>query len=705
MTVQAVPAILGAYPRVGDWLEMDADGRVTVFTGKVEFGQGIRTALAQLVAHELEVDIATVTLAPVDTMRSPDEGVTSGSRSIEEANGGLRLAAAQLRDGLCRRAGLRLGVPNDQLTIRLGEVAAPDGRVVRYRDVVDEDLGGEAITGAVALRPAAGDSAVGVSVPRVDLPAKIAGEPMFVQDIDLPEMTHGRILRPPSVNARLVSLDEDAVRAMPGVRTVVRDGSFVGVVADREEQAIKALARLRRLATWDEPPGLPSSSRFMLDEPTLDVVVHERGDGAGPADGATQLRAEYSRPYLAHSSIGPSCALAAFTDGGYEIWTHSQGIYHLRQELSKVLGTEPERIRVHHVEGPGCYGANGADDAALDAALLARSTPGLPVRVQWMREDEFAWEPLGTAMVVRMGASIDADGTVAEWTHDVWGNGHRDRAGSEAPANVTNLLAARHLAEPFAGSIAPAPPSPSSGGGRNAVPPYAFPRQRIINHYVPRTPIRVSALRSLGGHANVFASESFMDEIAASLREDPVEHRLRYLDDPRAREVVQRASSAAQWSHRAGRTEGRGLGIGFARYKNAGCYVAVVAEVEIRDDLRLTDVWACVDAGLVINPDGLANQAEGGITQAASWTLFEEVQFDATRITSRGWGTYPIMRFGQAPELHIELIDRPQEPPVGVGEAFAGPTAAAIGNALFQAAGVRLRDMPFTRERLMRALA
>jgi nicotinate dehydrogenase subunit B len=493
---------------------------------------------------------------------------------------------------------------------------------------------------------------------------------------------------------------------MPGVLSVVRDGSFVGVIAEREEQAIKALARMRRIATWREGDVLPDSARYMLDDPTLDVVVHERGTPTVAAAGSIELSAEYSRPYIAHASIAPSCAIASYGGTSFDVWSHSQGIYHLREQLTKVLRTDLDQIRVHHVEGAGCYGANGADDVALDAALLARAMPERPIRVQWMRDDEFAWEPFGTAMFVRLAATIDAVGHITDWTHDVWGNGHRDRAGLDAPANVTNLLAARHLAEPLLPSIAPAPPSPASGGGRNAAPLYAFPRQRVVNHYVPRTPIRVSALRSLGGHANVFASESFMDEIAALVGADPMAHRLAYLDDPRAREVIERVASRAQWDRRrTDRSEGRGLGIGFARYKNTGCYVAVIAELEVGNDVRLTDVWAAVDAGLIVNPDGLLNQAEGGITQAASWTLHEEVTFDRSKVTSRDWRTYPIMGFEDAPDLHVDLVSRPDQPPVGVGEAFAGPTAAAIANALYDATGVRLRDMPFTRERLVRALA
>ena len=706
MTAAQLPSMLAAHPTIGDWLDLAPDGHVTAYSGKVEYGQGIRTALAQIVAHELGMTAEMVTMAPVDTQRSPDEGVTSGSRSIEESNQGLRVAAAELRDTLCRLAARDLHVDVDQIQLVDGELIAPGGARTAIGRYAGAELLSHPITGSVQLRPVAPGSVIGSSVPRSDLMAKVLGEPAFLQDIDLPGMLHGRVVRPPSVNAHLASLDEDAVRDIRGgIVTIVRDGSFLGVVAEREEVAIRGLSRLRRVAAWEDGEPLPDSPAFMLDEPTLDVVVRERGSDSPPDTGVTTLHAEYVRPYVAHASLGPSCAIATFDGSGYEVWSHSQGVYHLRQELAKALRTDPELIHVRHAEGAGCYGANGADDVALDAALLARAHVGRPVRVQWMRDDEFAWEPYGTAMFVRLSAAVDGDGNVVRWTHDVWGNGHRDRAGADAPASVTNLLAARHLADPLVASVAPAPPSPGSGGGRNAAPPYSFPNQRIVNHYVPRTPLRASALRSLGGHANVFAAESFMDEIGSAIGTDPVAHRLRNLDDPRARRVIERVATMAEWDRRAILGEGHGLGIAYARYKGAGCYVALVAEVVIDRDLELTRFWAAVDAGLVVNPDGLLNQAEGGITQAASWTLMEEVQFDEQRVTSRDWSTYPVMGFTDAPEVEVELISSPTEDPVGVGEAFAGPTAAAIGNAIFDATGVRLRQMPLTRERLARALA
>ncbi len=716
MTAGHLPPILEAYPTVGQWLSLLPDGRVTARSGKVEFGQGIRTALAQLVSHELALDPGRVTVEDASTTRSPDEGVTSGSRSIEEANEGLRLAAAELRRGLLEAASARFEVAAADLGFADGFVILPHGRLVPIGDLASDDLVTRRISGRTTPRPVGDGGAIGASTPRVDLPGKVFGRPMFVQDLDLPGMLHARVCRPPGPGATLLELDPSEVEAMPGVRAVVRDGSFVAVLAGREEEAIRASRRLRRLTTWAPGPALPTSPRFLLDEPTLDVVVADGGPELQAGQVTDALTAEYSRPYIAHASLGPSCAVALLEAGRYRVWTHSQGIFHLRQELAKVLGMPDEAVEVQHREGAGCYGANGADDAALDAALLARVVPGTPVRVQWMREDEFAWEPFGTAMFIRLGASLAGDGSILRWSHDVWGNGHRDRPGpagaTDAAARradgddpgITNLLAARYLANPLGASVPGPPGSRSAGSGRNADPIYTFPTRRVVNHYVARAPLRVSALRSLGAHANVFAIESFIDEIAVRIGIDPLDHRLRYLADARGREVLTRAAASAGWRAAGRLGDDRGLGLGFARYKNAGAYVAVVAEVEIGQEIRVPRIWATCDAGLVVNPDGLLNQLEGGIIQAASWTLKEEVRFTATGVTTVDWTTYPILPFSEAPELAVELIDRRDEPPCGVGEAVAGPTAAAIGNAVFAATGVRMRDLPLTRERFIAAL-
>jgi CO/xanthine dehydrogenase Mo-binding subunit len=697
-----LPEVLLACPMVGDWISMRPDGRIHVRTGKVEYGQGIWTVVAQLVAEELDVPIERIVVEPVDTDLSPDEGVTSGSRSVEESYGALRLVAAEARHGLVRAAAERFGVLATEITVRDGRLAAPDGRSIEYA-VFAADVEARRVRSDVLPKTPAERRSTGRPARRLDLPAKVRGAPVFIQDLRLPGMLHARIVRPPLPGARLIGLDEGEVSAMPGVVAVVRDGSFLAVVAEREHQAILAHRRAGRIARWSDVEVPSPAAGHPLGSPTEDVIVREVGgvDAAPPPPGERRLEATYRRPYIAHASLGPSCAVAQADDGRVHVWSHSQGVHHVRDGIAKVLRLPPAAVRVTYVEGAGCYGANGADDAALDAAIVARALPGRPIRVQWMREDEFRWEPLGTSMVVQMAATLDAEGEVVAWTHGVWGNGHRERPGPDAPADESNLLAARDLAAPFRPSVAPGPSSPGSGGGRNAAPPYAFPAMTVVNHFVPFTPVRVSALRSLGAHANVFASESFVDEVAAASGEDPITWRLRHLDDPRAREVVESVARDSGWPwHDA---PDSGFGVGYARYKGSGCLVAVVAEVRVGDDIELVRVWATVDAGFAIDPDGVRTQAEGGIVQAASWTLREEVLFDASGVTTRSWDTYPILRFRDVPDVRVEVIERADEPPLGVGEAFAGPTAAAIANACWAATGIRVRTMPLTRQRFLEA--
>ena len=705
-TTGRLPGSLERYPRLDTWLRIDPDGTVTVFSGKVEIGQGIRTALAQIVSDELDVRYDAVRIAPVDTERSPDEGVTSGSRSIEESGQALRQVAAELRQALLERAAERHGKPVASLWTADGAVHAPDGTRLEYRELATPELLARAVTGLARPKEPRLRSVIGRVVPRIGQRDKATGAPRYVHDLELPGMLHGRVVRPPGYGATLRDLDQEAAQALPGVVAVVRDGRFLGLVAQREDLAIRALDRLRQLAQWDEHATLPAATdpRFLLDELTDDILVSDRESAVDRGRAVREHRAEYSRPYIAHAAIGPSCAVASLIDGVYTVWSHAQGVHQLRHELAKILAVPATSVRVIHADGAGCYGHNGADDAALDAALLARAVPGRPVRVQWMRDDEFAWEPYGTGMVVRIAASLDAGGDIVAWSHELWGNGHGNRPNPSLPRDAASLLASHHLSTPLRPSVPGRPRSPSSGGQRNAAPLYDFPNERVVNHYVERTPLRVSALRSLGAHANVFAIESMMDELALLSGADPIEYRLRYLRDARAREVIETAARAAAW--RSGeRGDGtRGRGIGFARYKNGAAYLGVIAEVELGRDIRVTRAWAAIDAGMAVSPDGIVGQTEGGITQAASWTLKEQVRFDPRRITTRGWDTYPMLTFSEAPEIEVTLIDRPDQPPLGVGEAFAGPTAAAIANAIANATGVRLRDMPLTRERLLAAV-
>ena len=704
---RTLPGSLDSNRRLDRWLRINRNETVTVYPGKVEIGQGILTALTQIVAEELDVSLERIRLAPTDTSYSPDEGVTSGSRSIQEGGNALRHAAAEARELLLDRAAAKLGVSLEQLTVEDGVVSARGGGSVSYWQLTTDDLLAREASGDAVPKSSVLHTIVGTPAPRRDLPTKVAGAPAFIHDLELPGMLHGRVVRPPSYGARLTALDEAEAAGMPGVTAVVRDGNFVGVVTEREDQAIRALARIRRIAQWEERATLPSTldPRFLFEEASTEEIISEKRDEPAAARAARRLQSEYTRPYVAHASIGPSCAIACMEGDRYRVWTHSQGVYPLRKDLAKMLRMDESKIVVIHAEGAGCYGHNGADDVAFDAALLARAVPGRPVRVQWMREDEFAWEPYGPAMVVRLEAQLDGGGSVVNWGHEVWSNGHTNRTNSRSATENSGLLAARHLAQGVAEPIPTNPPLPAGGAHRNAIPLYEFPNQRVANHYVARAPVRVSALRSLGAHANVFAIESFMDELAEAAGADPVEFRLRHLKDPRGRAVIEAAAASAAWRPREKGGDGRGRGIGFARYKNLAAYAAVLVEVDVAEEIMVKRAWAAVDAGLAINPDGLINQTEGGIIQSASWTLKEQIRYEPERIVTRGWEDYPILTFAEAPEVKVTVINRPGEPALGAGEAAQGPTAAAIANAVYNALGVRLRDMPFTRERVVAALA
>ena len=427
---------------------------------------------------------------------------------------------------------------------------------------------------------------------------------------------------------------------------------------------------------------------------------------------ARTLRHSYSRPFLAHASMGPSCAVARWGEPAIEVWTHTQGIFNLRADLAIILARPLDSIVVEHMEGAGCFGQNGADDAALDAVLLARAVPGRPVRLQWTREEEMSWGPLGAGMAIDIAADLDSAGEIVGWRHEVWSNGHVSRPGR---GKTPTLFAASQLAQPFERAIATNPPVSTGGGAeRNSVPLYDFPAWEITSHRVLEMPIRTSSLRTLGAFGNVFALESFLDELCAETGEDPLAFRLRHLKDARARAVLEAAARRAGWSEpdascREGtcarrKAEGVGYGLAFARYKNASAYCAIIAEVEGAADIRVRRLVAAVDVGEVINPDGVINQIEGGAIQSTSWTLKEAVRFDRTRILSDTWETYPILRFSEVPKVEVEIVTRPSEPAMGAGEAAQGPTAAAIANAVFDALGVRVRDLPITRERIIAAM-
>ena len=704
MTAAALPLSLARNPRLDRWVDVRADGMVEVRTGKVEIGQGIVTALAQIAADELDVDFARIRMIAADTGRSPNEGVTAGSRSTVESGGALRQACAEVRHAFLRVAAARLDVD-------IGELLVRDGTI--HRRAGNESTTYWELAGSVDLaRDAAGDVApksadrltiVGKSVPRLDLPGKVRGAAVYVHDLEFPGMLHGRVLRPPSYRAELTAFDATKVGAMAGVRAVVRRGRFIGVIAEREEQAVAAAAELAKCATWSEAADLPDVDAlpaYLRALPAKPMLLSEKG--AAPAAGTKLLSADYSRPFIAHASIGPSCAVARCQGGAIEVWSQSQSIHPTRKDIALTLGIPIEAITIRHVEGAGCYGHNGADDAALDAVLLARAVEGHAVRLQLAHEDELAWEPFGPAMTVTMQGTTDAGGRICHWRHELWGNPHIARPGLQASPS---LLAAWHLDPPFEQPPGiDALPGGKAASQRNAVPIYDFANQNVLHHVLERLPVRTGTLRAIGGFINTFSIECFIDELAHGAGIDPTQMRLDHLTDERAKAVIKAAVERSGLGEKRQRGGGRGMGLGFARYSNEAGYAAVVVEVDVGDTIKVLRAIAAVDCGRTISPDGVANQVEGGIVQAVSWTLKEQVRFDRSRITTRTWDDYPILRFTESPPVETIVIDRPDQPSLGMGEAVAGPTAAAIANAVFDAIGVRVRDLPLTRERMLAAI-
>jgi CO/xanthine dehydrogenase Mo-binding subunit/aerobic-type carbon monoxide dehydrogenase small subunit (CoxS/CutS family) len=712
---QELPSSLQQTLDLDAWIRIYTDGTITVSTGKAELGQGIKTAVAQIAADELDVSPARIRVISADTGQTPDEGGTMGSMSVEISGNAMRYAAAEARHVLLSLAFEHLEAQTsvEQLTIVDGTISDPaTGRSVTYWELMGGQRFGRRISGTVQPKPAEHYQVIGQPEKRIDLPAKVTGGISYVHD--LPDMLHARVVRPPGYHARLVSADIEAIQQIPGVISVVRDGSFLAVVAEREEQAIWAADALRANAVWKHTKPLPAGTSIhdhlrSQPEQALLVVNGTTTDDPippieAPAAAAQTLSATYLRPFHMHAALGPSAAAAQWVDGKLTVWSHTQAVFLLQAALAQVLRIDPARIRVIHTEGAGCYGHNGADDVALDAALAARAVPGKALLLKWSRTDEHGWEPYGPAMAMQLQASLSADGRVIDWNHDVWSYTHSTRPRGGTPGS--DLLAAWHIADPFAPNPRNAGRGTEFGSFRNAEPRYAFPRKRIVKRFVADSPLRVSALRSLGAYANVFAIESFMDELAHAAGADPLGFRLRHLNDERAKFVLQAAADKFGWQPYT-REDGRGRGIAFARYKNRQCYAAVVMQVRVSRDtgaIHLERVVIAADAGQVVNPDGLSNQLEGGFVQAASWTLLEQVTFDEQGITSLDWDSYPILRFTNAPVIETVILNRPGWPFMGSGEATQGPTPAAIANAVYDAVGIRLREIPFTPERVRAVL-
>jgi CO/xanthine dehydrogenase Mo-binding subunit len=697
-----LPGSLDKERFLDSWIRIDATGKITVFTGKVELGQGIKTALIQVAAEELNVEAKDIELITADTGRTANEGFTAGSQSMQNSGTAIRNAAGQVRALLLAKAAETFSVPAGELKTGQKLVTAPDGRTSSYGNLAQLiDLHIEAQPQS-ALKAPADLRIIGRPLPRVDIPAKVTGGVAYVQDLRLDGMVHARIARPPSYGATLTSVDAAKVKAMPGVVSVLQDGNFLAVVAEREYQAVSAWHALSAAAQWQEKETLPDETDLPKVLEGLERKVGTVAEAGMPSFAGQVFEARFTRPYQIHGSIGPSCAVAIMTeDEGLKVWSHTQGVFPDREAIAQMLDLPQERVQVIHMEGSGCYGHNGADDAAGDAALIASKLPGRPVRVQWMREQEHAWEPFGPAMLVKVKASVGAGGRIDSWSFDLWSNTHSTR-----PGGAGALLAGIHKSAPATPETPELEISPSGNGDRNANPLYTIPNKKVQWHFLPDMPVRVSALRSLGAYANVFALESTIDELAILAKADPVEFRLRHLEDKRAQAVVRLAAERFRWAQEMPPFHGKGFA--FARYKNLAAYLALAVGVEIERETgrtRVKRVVAAIDSGQAVNPDGIRNQTQGGILQSISWTLYEAVTFDRTRVTSIDWSSYPILRFASVPDsVEVNVIDQPGEPFLGTGEAAQGPTAAAVANAIRNAIGKRLTDLPLTRQRVKAAM-
>jgi nicotinate dehydrogenase subunit B len=658
-------------------------------------------ALSQIAAEELDVAIDRIDILSGDTEDAPDEGSTSSSQSIEVSGRSVRLISAELRARILGRLAQRLNCAPDDLSVEDGaflQHGNPTGHDY-WSFSGPEDFAAE-IEGSGRPKSPSEYQVVGQPVPRRDLIAKVAGA-AFIHDIVRPEMLHARMLRQPSRGARLQALNEAAILKAAGEAIrIMRVGDFVAFVAANETAVQRAAMAAPAHATWSGVrvlTPLQQEAAWFRDQPSDDRHI---GDPGPPQETGTIVSETYSRPFVAHAALAPSCGLAEYRDGHLSVWSHTQGVYPLRNSVAEILGLKREQVTVRHAQGAGCYGHNGADDAALDAAVIAMQIPDQCIRVQWRREEEFGFEPVGTAHMTRLRAALDAKGRPVDWTAEVWAGSHVQR-----PVFGGTMLAHEAMPNPPPAPKANDPTEANGGGGtRNAFPLYDIPAKRVIHHLSLTTPVRTSSLRGLGALPNVYALECFVDELAERDGVDPVAYRLALLSDPRARLLIENVADRCGWASRGPVGTGHGLGLAWSRYKNKAAYACVAVELDVDQDITLRHVWCAADAGLVINPDGARNQLEGGIVHAASMTLREQVTMDGDGITSLDWDRYPILKFSEVPEIDVVIIHNPDFPTLGMGECTFGPTAAAIGNAVAHALGVRIRDMPLTRERIAAAL-
>ncbi|WPP48599.1 xanthine dehydrogenase family protein molybdopterin-binding subunit [Catalinimonas niigatensis] len=688
----SLPGSLLRNPAIKAWLQVLEDGTIQVYTGKIELGQGIRTAIGQVAAEELNTDPDLIEVHLVETGVTPDEGYTAGSGSIVNSAMSVRYAAAAAKAKLLEMAAQKLGVPVEKLAVKDGKILLNGQQKMSFAELLEGKQLEDKVTAPVTLKPKKEHQWVGKAVPRQGINRMVRGEEVYIQDLRFPGMVHARAIRPIAYQSQLQSFDEEGLKKqVKGLLKVVVNGSFLGVITEDEYQAVKAQEFLQKNAQWTKVQSLPVDqplNEYLRGLPSRKESVENKG-----SFNATEktIKASYFKPYIMHASIGPSCAVALYDQGELHIWSNSQGVYPLRDSLKEVVGLPVEKIHIKGVPGSGCYGHNGSDDAAADVALIAMAYPGKHIRLQWSREDEHAWEPYGSAMIIDTEASLDASGKINQWKCELWSDSHSTRPGGDPG----NLMTAHYLEKPF-----PRKSYGYSGGGyRNADPYYKIPNLKIDANFF-EGPLRVSSLRGLGAYANIFAIESFMDELAEQAGKDPLAFRLMHSEDERAIAVMKKLGEMIK-NQQAGENEG--IGYAFSRYKNSASYCAVAAKVKVNKStghVQVQQMWGVIDAGEVINLDGLKNQTEGGMVQSASWALKEEVKFDQQHVNNLNWGSYPIFRFSDVPQVEVVVLDQPDKAPLGAGEAAQGPSTAAIANAVYKACGKRVRHLPIRADKI-----
>jgi len=689
------------------WLSIDQSGKITIFSGKVDLGTGIKTALAQIAADELYVPFNAIEMVMGDTATTPDQWITGGAISISQGGTELRQAAANARQALLERASQKLQIPVSELLVRDGMIfpISNPAQKLSYGSLIGDGFKLE-VNPKVVLKNPNDYRVIGKSIQRVDIPEKVTGEYVYMHDFKLPGMLHARVVRPNSIGAKLSSFDDSGLKKIKGYVQTVRKGDFLVVISTTEWGAVKAARDIK--VSWIKGPDLPKKATIFKEWREMPIAKEDVTQKVGNVDsvlnsGAKNLKASYNFAVQTHASLGPSCAVADYKDGKLTVWSASQATHSMQHELSVITGLPKESIRLVYLDGSGCYGRNGHEDATADAALAAIAI-GKPVRLQWMRHDETALAPKSPPRTMDFEASLDANGNITGWKSDFY-------------IALNHIAFMKPLDFPLLAATDTGVPRPGNWVGflfQNTAAPYVVPNITVNTKHIAQTFLRSSHLRSPGRIENSFGNESFMDELAMGSNSDPAEFRIKNLTDPRAIAVIRAAMKSANWQSRqpayktnANAKIAKGRGIAYVRYNNTITYVATVADIELNREtgkILVKNLYVAHDCGQMINPDGVQNQIEGGAIQTVSRVLMEEVKWTGSDIESVDWSSYPIIRFNEVPKVHTVLIDQPGTPSWGAGEQTPTTIPAAIANAVFDATGVRLRTIPFTPESVKLAL-